>query len=58
MAAGVVAIAHNSGGPRDDIIVPVQGQATGNLCLVSSSGLVNLFLCPFTGVLILSLIHI
>jgi len=31
MAAGVVAIAHNSGGPRDDIIVPVQGQATGNL---------------------------
>ncbi|KAJ7505759.1 mannosyltransferase [Mycena galericulata] len=29
MAAGVIPIAHNSGGPRDDIVVPFQGEITG-----------------------------
>lgn len=31
MAAGTVVLAHNSGGPRMDIIVPRDGQPTGFL---------------------------
>jgi alpha-1,2-mannosyltransferase len=31
MAAGVVPVAHNSGGPKQDIVVPFEGQATGFL---------------------------
>lgn len=31
MAAGTVVIAHNSAGPREDIVVPFNGQATGLL---------------------------
>lgn len=31
MAAGVVTVANNSGGPRADIVVPVDGQPTGFL---------------------------
>jgi alpha-1,2-mannosyltransferase len=31
MAAGVIAVAHNSGGPACDIVVPWDGQATGFL---------------------------
>lgn len=31
MAAGVVAIAHNSGGPRDDILVDCGGERVGYL---------------------------
>lgn len=31
MAAGVIPIAHNSGGPRDDIVVPLKGQTVGFL---------------------------
>jgi len=29
MAAGVITIAHNSGGPKEDIVVPFQGKTTG-----------------------------
>ena len=32
MAAGVIAIAHNSAGPRGDIVVPHAGAQTGFLC--------------------------
>jgi len=31
MAAGVITIAHNSGGPKEDIVVPFQGKTTGFL---------------------------
>lgn len=31
MAAGTVIIAHNSGGPKMDIVVPYQGKPTGYL---------------------------
>ncbi len=31
MAAGTVVIAHNSAGPREDIVVPFKGRATGLL---------------------------
>lgn len=31
MASGVVVIAHNSGGPRSDIVVPHNGSKTGYL---------------------------
>jgi alpha-1,2-mannosyltransferase len=31
MAAGVVPIAHDSGGPRADIVVPFHGHTTGHL---------------------------
>lgn len=33
MAAGVVPIVHNSGGPKLDIVVPYQGQTTGLLAI-------------------------
>ena len=32
MAAGLVTIAHDSGGPRMDIVVPLNDQPTGMLC--------------------------
>ena len=31
MSAGLITIAHNSGGPKSDIIVPFEGQPTGHL---------------------------
>jgi len=31
MAAGVIAVAHNSGGPKADIVVPYNGHPTGFL---------------------------
>ncbi len=31
MAAGTIVIAHNSAGPREDIVVPFNGRATGLL---------------------------
>ncbi|MGB1595988.1 MAG: glycosyltransferase, partial [Promethearchaeia archaeon] len=37
MAAGVVPVAHNSGGPREDIVVPFAGNATGRLASCASS---------------------
>eukprot|EP01128_Nolandella_sp_AFSM9_P000742 TRINITY_DN10870_c0_g1_i1.p1 TRINITY_DN10870_c0_g1~~TRINITY_DN10870_c0_g1_i1.p1 ORF type:complete len:475 (+),score=74.19 TRINITY_DN10870_c0_g1_i1:3-1427(+) len=32
MAAGVIPIANNSAGPKEDIVVPFQGERTGYLC--------------------------
>lgn len=32
MAAGVIPVAHNSGGPKEDIVKPFKGQRTGYLC--------------------------
>ena len=29
MASGVIVVAHNSGGPKSDIVVPVDNQITG-----------------------------
>jgi alpha-1,2-mannosyltransferase len=31
MAAGLIVIAHNSGGPKSDIIIPFEGKQTGYL---------------------------
>jgi alpha-1,2-mannosyltransferase len=31
MAAGLIVVAHNSGGPKSDIVVPYQGRETGFL---------------------------
>ena|SRR3569832_1594415 len=31
MAAGLIVVAHNSGGPKSDIVVPFQGKPTGYL---------------------------
>jgi alpha-1,2-mannosyltransferase len=36
MAAGVITIAHNSGGPREDIVVPWKGAKTGYLAATPS----------------------
>jgi alpha-1,2-mannosyltransferase len=35
MASGVIVIAHNSGGPKSDIVVPYKGQQTG--CLATTA---------------------
>ena len=31
MAAGTITLAHNSGGPKEDIIIPFRGEKTGYL---------------------------
>ena len=33
MAAGLVVVAHNSGGPKEDIVKPIENGVTGFICV-------------------------
>jgi len=48
MAAGLITIAHNSGGPKLDIVVPIDGQRTGYLASSESeyaNSMYQIFFC-------------
>jgi alpha-1,2-mannosyltransferase len=38
MAAGLIVIAHNSGGPKTDIVVPLRAENTANMTTTTTTG--------------------
>ena len=44
MAAGTITLAHNTGGPKEDIIVPYKGEKTGYLAETVEQYYENLWL--------------
>jgi alpha-1,2-mannosyltransferase len=43
MAAGLIVIAHRSGGPKSDIVVPFEGKPTGFLALTVNEYAENIY---------------